>query len=285
MLRKLRVALVTQLSVPVSNQHRVLLFHDLSISGADRIQGNVMAELPTTGKERVLVIDDDVKLCAMLQDYLSRHGWDVTTAHTGMSGMEAARVCRTHLIVLDIMLPDFDGFEVLRRLQREFNPHVLLLTARGEDVDRIVGLEMGADDYLPKPFNPRELLARMRAVLRRSRVIPCIEMLKGDATPGFSIDSPNRQISFHTRMIDLTDVEYLLLRIFLAHPGEVLNRDVLCMEALQRPYRAYDRSLDMHVSRLRKKLEALSGFSGGLIAVRNSGYLFSPSMPEAGRDN
>jgi two-component system response regulator CpxR len=244
-----------------------------------------MAELQTTEKERVLVIDDDVKLCAMLQDYLSRHGWNVTTAHTGTSGMEAARAFQAHLIVLDVMLPDFDGFEVLRRLQRELNPHVLLLTARGEEIDRIVGLEMGADDYLPKPFNARELLARMRAVLRRSHVIPRAEMPAGEATPGFSIDAPNRQISFHNRVIDLTDVEYLLLRIFLARPGEVLNRDVLCMEALQRPHRAYDRSLDMHISRLRKKLEALPRFTGGLIAIRSSGYLFSPSMPEAGRDN
>jgi len=240
-----------------------------------------MTEAQTVEKDRVLVIDDDVKLCAMLRDYLTRHGWDVTSAHTGASGIEAARKVRAELIVLDVMLPDFDGFEVLRRLQREMNPHVLLLTARGEEIDRIVGLEMGADDYLPKPFNPRELLARMRAVVRRAHVVPRADLPVGEATPGFSIDASNRQVTFHDRLIDLTDVEYLLLCVFLAHPGEVLTREALCMEALQRPHRAYDRSLDMHVSRLRKKLEAFPLFSGGLIAIRSSGYLFSPSMPAA----
>ena len=240
-----------------------------------------MAESHTVEKDRVLVIDDDVKLCAMLQDYLTRHGWNVTCAHTGATGMEAARRARAELVVLDVMLPDFDGFEVLRRLQREINPHVLLLTACGEEIDRIVGLEMGADDYLPKPFNPRELLARMRAVVRRAHVGPRADMPAEEAGRDFSIDVPNRQVTFRDRLLDLTDVEYLLLCVFLAHPGEVLNRDVLCSEALQRPHRAYDRSLDMHVSRLRKKLESLPLFKGGLIAVRSSGYLFSPSMPEA----
>ena len=240
-----------------------------------------MAEAQILEKDHVLVIDDDVKLCAMLQNYLSRHGWQVTSAHTGATGMEAARRVRAELVVLDVMLPDFDGFEVLRRLQREMNPHVLLLTARGEEIDRIVGLEMGADDYLPKPFNPRELLARMHAVVRRARAVPRADMAASEATPGFSIDAPNRRVMFHDRLIDLTDVEYLLLRVFLDHPGEVLNREMLCMEALQRPHRAYDRSLDMHVSRLRKKLEAHPLFSGGVIAIRSSGYLFSPSIPEA----
>lgn len=238
--------------------------------------GNLTAE-----KDRVLVIDDDVKLCAMLKNYLTRHGWQVTSAHTGAAGMEAARKIRPELVVLDVMLPDFDGFEVLRRLQREMDPHVLLLTARGEEIDRIVGLEMGADDYLPKPFNPRELLARMRAVVRRARVLPRAEMASAGTTPGFSIDALNRRVMFHDRSLDLTNVEYLLLRVFLEHPGEILDRDVLCTDALQRPHRAYDRSIDMHVSRLRKKLEALPQFSGRLIAIRSSGYLFSPSMPEA----
>ncbi|AFL88333.1 response regulator with CheY-like receiver domain and winged-helix DNA-binding domain [Terriglobus roseus DSM 18391] len=240
-----------------------------------------MTEAQTIQKDRVLVIDDDVKLCSMLRDYLTRHGWDVTAAHTGASGMEAARRVRAELVVLDVMLPDFDGFEVLRRLQREMNPHVLLLTARGEEIDRIVGLEMGADDYLPKPFNPRELLARMRAVVRRAHVVPRADMPAAEATPGFAIDPLHRQITFHGRSIDLTDVEYLLLRIFLSHPGEVLNREVLCIEALERPHRAYDRSVDMHVSRLRKKLEVFPLFTGGLIAIRSTGYLFSPSMPVA----
>ena len=232
-----------------------------------------------TAKDRVLVIDDDAKLCAMLKDYLTRHGWEVTAAHTGAAGLDAARKTKADLVILDVMLPDVDGFEVLRRLQRESDSHVLLLTARGEDVDRIVGLEMGADDYLPKPFNARELLARMRAVIRRSQPAPRTEPAALDQSAGFTIDGLNRQIRFHDLLLDLTDVEFLLLRVFLAHPGEVLNRDMLSMEALQRPQHAYDRSLDMHVSRLRKKLEAIPAFTGGLIGVRSSGYLFSPALP------
>ncbi|WP_263418092.1 response regulator transcription factor [Terriglobus albidus] len=244
-----------------------------------------MIETPLAGTERVLVIDDDVELCSMLEDFLSRHGWQVSTVHNGQTGMDAARRFHADLIVLDVMLPDFDGFEVLRRLQREMPTRVLLLTARGEEIDRIVGLELGADDYLPKPFNPRELLARMRAVMRRSTIMPRSELAEGVSSVGFSVDSPNRQIRFKGRLLDLTDVEYLLLRMLLAHPAEVLSRDELCLEALQRPYRAYDRSLDMHVSRLRKKLEALPSFHGGLIAVRSSGYRFSPDIPsEEGRE-
>ncbi|HEX3436388.1 MAG TPA: response regulator transcription factor [Pseudacidobacterium sp.] len=235
----------------------------------------------TANKERVLLIDDDVELCSMLQDYLTRHGWEVTAVHNGLAGMEAAKALHADLIVLDVMLPDLDGFEVLRRLQHEMNPRVLLLTARGEEIDRIVGLEMGADDYLPKPFNPRELLARMRAVIRRSHIVRHSKTSTAEPLADFSIDVPNRQIMFKDQLIDLTDVEYLLLRLFLAHPGEVLNRDMLSMEALQRPHRAYDRSLDMHVSRLRKKLDALPRFNGGLIAVRSSGYLFSLSRQAA----
>ncbi|WP_263418090.1 response regulator transcription factor [Terriglobus albidus] len=239
-----------------------------------------MIETPHAGTEHVLVIDDDVELCSMLEDFLSRHGWQVSTVHTGQKGMDAARTMHADLVVLDVMLPDFDGFEVLRRLQREMPIRVLLLTARGEEIDRIVGLELGADDYLPKPFNPRELLARMRAVMRRSTIMPRTDLPADTSSAGFSVDSPNRQIRFKGRLLELTDVEYLLLRLLLAHPGEVLSRDALCLEALQRPHRAYDRSLDMHVSRLRKKLEALPSFHGALIAVRSSGYRFSPSLPE-----
>jgi len=239
-----------------------------------------MIESSLAESERVLVIDDDVELCSMLSDYLSRFGWQVFAVHSGQSGMDAARTMNVDLIILDVMLPDFDGFEVLRRLQREVRSRVLLLTARGEEIDRIVGLELGADDYLPKPFNPRELLARMRAVMRRSTIVPRSDLPAGESSAGFSVDAPNRQIRFKGRLLELTDVEYLLLRLLLAQPGEVLSRDTLCLEALQRPHRAYDRSLDMHVSRLRKKLEALPSFTGALIAVRSSGYRFSPSLPD-----
>lgn len=227
-----------------------------------------MKDINQTHGESVLVIDDDVELCAMLRDYLSRHGWHVTVAHSGSRGLTAAREIRPDLIVLDVMLPDIDGFETLRRIQRELPAHVLLLTARGEEVDRIVGLEMGADDYLPKPFNPRELLARMRAVVRRTTVSTSL-----GSNFGLSLNVQNREVVYAGAPLDLTDIEYMLMRNFLTHPGEILSREVLAKEALERPYHPFDRSLDMHVSRLRRKLELLTGFRGAIRTIRNNGYM------------
>ncbi|GGH05617.1 response regulator transcription factor [Silvibacterium dinghuense] len=229
------------------------------------------AELDT-----VLLIDDDVELCRMLQDYLSRHGWSVSMAHRGSSGLTAALEMRHGLIVLDVMLPDFDGFELLRRLRHsaDADVYVLLLTARGEEIDRIVGLELGADDYLPKPFNPRELLARMRAIVRRGAPRSTSSEEPHAPTASFTIDHAVRTIRYADQALELTDLEFDLLHHFLTHPSEVLNREQLVERILERPYRPLDRSLDMLVSRLRRKLEALPGFSGGIKAVRSNGYLF-----------
>ncbi|MFT4113248.1 response regulator transcription factor [Silvibacterium sp.] len=231
----------------------------------------------STELEHVLLIDDDVELCRMLQDYLSRHGWEVSMAHRGSSGLAAALEMRHGLIVLDVMLPDFDGFELLRRLRREADVYVLLLTARGEEIDRIVGLELGADDYLPKPFNPRELLARMRAIVRRGTRTGNNGEPSRESQPaiaGFTVDHAVRSVRFGEQPLELTDLEFDLLHQFLTHPGEVLNREQLVERVLERPFRPLDRSLDMLVSRLRRKLETLPGFSGGIKAVRSNGYLF-----------
>ena len=245
------------------------------------IQNPMVTQLGgASGADNVLLIDDDVELCLMLQDYLGRHGWAVRMAHRGQSGLAAALEMRQGLIVLDVMLPDFDGFELLRRLRREADVCVLLLTARGEEVDRIVGLELGADDYLPKPFNPRELLARMRAITRRGalRGAVAVEQSSGGgaqtSVAGFTVDSAVRTIRFGAETLLLTDLEFNLLQYFLAHPAEVLSRDQLVESVLERPFRPLDRSLDMHVSRLRRKLDSLQGFHGGIKAVRSNGYLF-----------
>jgi two-component system response regulator CpxR len=219
--------------------------------------------------ESVLIVDDDVHLCEMLRSYLTAHGWLVLAVHTGTDGIATARDQHPDLIILDVMLPDLDGFEVLRRLHQTEPYKVLMLTARGEEIDRIVGLEMGADDYLAKPFNPRELMARMKAILRRAAA-------KGmPASMGaFQIDTLKRQILHQQRPIPLTDIEFSLLQFFLEHSHTVLNRDDLSQVLFERPSRPFDRAVDMHVSRLRRKLEDLPAFRGGIRSIRNSGYLF-----------
>lgn len=223
-----------------------------------------------------LLIDDDVELCSMLKDYLGRHGWSVTARHSGDSGLKTALEEQYKVVLLDVMLPDLDGFEVLRRLRQQSSVNVLLLTARGEDVDRIVGLELGADDYLPKPFNPRELVARMRAITRRGQGGENNFPSKRSVIGKFAVDGNMRSISFGEQRLELTDIEFLLLTKLLEKQFEIVSREDLVEQVLERPFRPLDRSIDMHISRLRKKLEGLEHFNGGIRAIRNSGYLFSP---------
>jgi two-component system response regulator CpxR len=215
------------------------------------------------------LVDDDLELCTMLDSYLSRHGWKVTSVHNGQDGIRAAQTLSPGLIILDGMLPDMDGFDVLRRIRSTDNVPVLLLTARGEEIDRIVGLEMGADDYLGKPFNPRELLARMRAIYRRAAPREDAE----SAVPSFVINEGKREISYRDQPIVLTDIEYRLLATLLRRGAEVVDREDLTRQAFDRESRPFDRSLDMHVSRLRRKLDQLEGFQGTVKSIRNSGYL------------
>jgi two-component system, OmpR family, response regulator CpxR len=217
----------------------------------------------------VLLVDDDVELCTMLDSYLSRHGWKVTTVHNGQDGISAAHTQAPALIILDGMLPDMDGFDVLRRIRATDSVPVLLLTARGEEVDRIVGLEMGADDYIGKPFNPRELLARMRAISRRTVQREETSV----AEPDFTVAEARREVCFRREPLDLTDIEYRLLVTLLQRAPAVVDREDLTVAAFERPSRPFDRSLDMHISRLRRKLEVLGGFAGTIKSVRNSGYL------------
>lgn len=230
-----------------------------------------MSAVKGAAPESVLIVDDDAHLCEMLRNYLGGHGWSVLTAHTGADGISLARERHPDLIILDVMLPDLDGFEVLRRLHHAEPYKVLMLTARGEEIDRIVGLEMGADDYLGKPFNPRELMARMKAILRRAHT------QSGTApapTGAFQIDAQKRQILYQQRPIPLTDIEFTLLQFFLDHLHTVLSRDDLSQVLFERPSRPFDRAVDMHVSRLRRKLEDLPGVHGCIRSIRNTGYLF-----------
>jgi DNA-binding response OmpR family regulator len=221
--------------------------------------------------EEILLIDDDVELCSMLTEYLGKNGYRVKTAHRGDTGLKEAQHRAWALILLDVMLPGMDGFEVLRRIRAESSVNVLLLTARGEDVDRIVGLEIGADDYLPKPFNPRELLARMRAVLRRNVALgtPQQAVLR---VRDLELDPAARKALKAGRKLDLTDVEFGLLEALMRSPGKVVNREELSQSVLGRRFDPFDRSLDMHVSRLRRKLGQGGIDEDQVKTIRGVGY-------------
>jgi DNA-binding response OmpR family regulator len=224
--------------------------------------------------ETILLIDDDVELCSMLSDYLGRHGYKVAAVHNGKTGLEKALSEKYSIVLLDVMLPGLDGFEVLRRIRTSSTLNVLLLTARGEDIDRIVGLEIGADDYLPKPFNPRELLARIRAILRRSGQTEAPQPESGEylEVMGLELDASARTARCAETTLDLTDVEFTLLQTLMRSPGEVVDREHLTEVVLQRKFHPFDRSLDMHVSRLRRKLEE-AGNSGDMVkTIRGIGY-------------
>ena len=221
--------------------------------------------------EEVLLIDDDVELCSMLTEYLGKNGFRVRTAHRGDTGLKVAQQRPWSLILLDVMLPGMDGFEVLKKIRAESSVNVLLLTARGEDVDRIVGLEIGADDYLPKPFNPRELLARMRSVLRRN-VAPATSASAVLCVRDLELDPAARRVLKAGRKLDLTDVEFGLLETLMRSPGKVVNREELSQSVLGRQFDPFDRSLDMHVSRLRRKLNQGGSNEDPVKTIRGVGY-------------
>src|SRR5438067_5225361 len=227
----------------------------------------------------VLIIDDDVKLCTMLREYLARHEIDLEIRHHGKSGLEAAFAGQYDLVLLDVTLPGIDGFEVLQRLRKSSDLCILLLTARGDAADRIRGLQLGADDYLPKPFDPEELVARIRAIIRRGapRFLSSLSnpVDHGRHLTRLTVDGASRTARYGTNRLDLTDIELSLLETFLQSPGVVLTREDLVARIFQRPFHPLDRSLDMHVSRLRRKLRTATPLGDHIKTVRSSGYLFS----------
>jgi two-component system response regulator CpxR len=215
----------------------------------------------------LLIIDDDRELCALLAEFLAREGFAVTVEHDGLSGLDAALSGNFALIVLDLMLPSLDGFGLLKQLRERSRVPVLMLTARGEDVDRIVGLELGADDYLAKPFNPRELVARIRAILRRAQATA-----KGRLEiNGVIIDPGSRSVTCEGRTIEMTTLEFDILEVLMRSAGRVVSRDALMESMYNRKATPFDRSIDMHVSHLRKKLEAERTL---IKTVRGVGYQF-----------
>lgn len=225
---------------------------------------------------RILIIDDDRDLCDLLHDYLTPEGFEVETINNGPDGCEPAVSGRFALVVLDVMLPGMNGLDVLRRIRATSRVPVLMLTARGEDVDRIVGLEIGADDYLPKPFNPRELVARIRAVLRRFEVVAPAQAAAGRVCVGdIELTASTRSVQRSGRCVELTSVEFAILETLLRNAGQVVSRDELVRKSLGRELSAYDRSIDVHVSSLRKKLGPNVDETERIKTVRSVGYLYT----------
>jgi two-component system response regulator CpxR len=233
----------------------------------------------------ILVVDDDEELCPLLSQYLVRDGFTVETVHSGAKGVERALSGEHAVIVLDVMLPDMKGFEVLRRVRARSSTPILMLTARGDDQDRILGLEMGADDYLPKPFNPRELSARIEAVLRRSSPDPAqvrSGALETIVEEDIELFNGSRVVRRAGREVDLTGVEFDLLKTFLRSVGRVLSREEMVRTVLSREFSPFDRSMDTHVSNLRKKLGPRSDGSERIKGVRGIGYIYVLSSRSRG---
>jgi len=218
---------------------------------------------------RLLLIDDDTELCALLVEFLKGEGFTLECAHEGHRGLQRALEGGFRLVILDVMLPGLDGFEILRRLRKDSRVPVLMLTARGEDVDRIIGLELGADDYLPKPFNPRELAARVRAILRRYE--PRAGAAARTEVNGVVLDPAARRVSVDGRAVELTTFEFDILEQLMRAAGRVLSRDDLMESLYNRQATAFDRSIDMHISHLRRKLETSRPF---IKTIRSIGYQF-----------
>jgi two-component system, OmpR family, phosphate regulon response regulator OmpR len=222
---------------------------------------------------KVLIIDDDTRLSAMLSDYLSDAGFSVNSAADGMAGLAALQRHAPDAVILDIMLPDLDGFEVCRRIRATSDVPVLMLTAKGEETDRIVGLEIGADDYLPKPFSPRELQARLKAILRRGQHRERnSEVLRFGR---LEIDRSSRSVSLDGKDRSLTSHQFDLLVALAENAGRVLSRDQLMDMVRGEELAAYDRSIDVHISRIRAIIEPNPKHPRRLITVRGAGYVFA----------
>lgn len=230
--------------------------------------------MDTQTSEHLLVIDDDVELCNLVSRFLVREGFQIDAVNGGAQGIERALSGDYALVVLDVMMPEMSGFDVLRRIRAESPLPVLMLTARGDALDRVLGLEMGADDYLPKPFSPPELAARIRAILRRAK--PVATQGSTTITVGeIELDSGARVVRHGHQLINLTTVEFDLLEALMRGAGQVLNREKLTRDILGREFSPFDRSIDTHVCNLRKKIGPLPDGTDRIKGVRGIGYLYA----------
>lgn len=233
-------------------------------------------------EKKVLLVDDDAKLRKLLREYLEGYGFHILTLADGLSVAKKIREESPDMIILDIMLPKRDGLEVLKEIRMEFSVPVIMLTAKGEDADRIVGLELGADDYLPKPFNPRELLARIKAVLRR---LPDRDRSKARRDEdmfieagGLMLNKAKQTLLIEDKEVELSSTEYKLLEALMENPNRVMSRDKLMNLARGRDFMAFDRSIDVHISKLRAKLEPDPRSPQRIKTVWGTGYMFVDTL-------
>jgi two-component system, OmpR family, response regulator CpxR len=221
---------------------------------------------------KILLIDDDVALCELLTEYLDSEGFAVESVHTGPDGVLRATAESWDAVVLDVMLPGMNGFDVLKQIQTQSQAPVLMLTARGEDTDTVLGLELGADDYVAKPCSPRVLVARLRNLLRRKADTPSGngQLQLGDLI----IDRQNRRVTVGGREIELTGAEFNLLALLLAHAGELVSKEVLAEQGLGRALQAYDRRIETHMAQIRKKIGPQADGAPRIKTVRGAGYQY-----------
>ena len=228
---------------------------------------------------RILIADDDDVLSEMLVDYLATEGFEVTRASDGGQALDKVVSDSPELVVLDIMMPKLNGIEVLKAIRKDSPVPVIMLTARGDDLDRILGLELGADDYLPKPCNPRELVARIRAILRRTEATSPGSVNRGLSISDLELIEDTRQVKVHgpeeTREASLTQTEFDILQLLLSRPGQVVKKSDLSHKILGKPLGQWDRSIDVHISNLRKKLGPDDQGRERIRTIRGSGYLFN----------
>jgi two-component system response regulator CpxR len=226
---------------------------------------------------RILIIDDDGELCALVARFLRSEGFDVDRAADGSHGIELALSGSYALVMLDVMLPGLGGFDVLRRIRARSRTPVLMLTARGDTQDRVLGLELGADDYLPKPYDPSELAARIRAILRRSELPPSAAASAPLAVDDITLSASTRVVTRDAAPVELTTVEFDLLHVLMKAAGTVVPREELVRTVLGREFAPYDRSIDTHVCNLRRKIGRLKDGTERIKGIRGTGYLYAKS--------
>ena len=227
----------------------------------------------------ILLVDDDLELCALLKRYLERELFSVTLAHNADAGLEEALTGKYQAVILDVMMPGGNGSDILRNIRQRSDLPVLMLTAKGDEADRIEGLEIGADDYMPKPANPRELAARLRSVLRRNRSADVAEA--NISLDELNIDIDQHQVSRNNEVLDLTATEFNILCVLAREAGKVVEKNRLAEQSMQRSLTLYDRSLDMHLSNLRKKLGPNRNGDQRIKTIRGIGYIYSPEQGES----
>jgi len=232
--------------------------------------------------EKILIVDDDKALCDLLKRYLSENGYSTQAAKDGIEMFQLLEQATPDIIILDLMLPGDDGLTLAKKIRNERNTPIIILSARGDEVDRIVGLEVGADDYLPKPFNPRELLARIRSVLRRSNTNQneLTTDTENKTFDKYRMLTQSRQLFLNDEEVTLTSGEFTLLEVFVNNPNRVLNRDSLLQLLKGYEHQPFDRSIDVRITRLRRKIEADPSKPVFIRTVWGEGYLFTPDPEE-----